>query len=150
MENIEMNAGTDEVGIVVTDAEVQGLMDAIDGTGGEGDEEDGNEVAAPNALAPDATLADVIAALNALVAKPPKAKRDRGPESTRDMTEADAKRIMLGDLKDTAHTEAATILGLSYGQVYSARFGHTFKWVYQEASKSKSYKWVVGRGKTRH
>lgn len=67
--------------------------------------------------------------------------RDRGPASTRTMTEEDAKRIMLGDLKDQSHKEAATELGLSYGQIYSARNGFTFKNIYKESqtktSKSK-------------
>ena len=52
------------------------------------------------------------------------------------MTEGDARRILLGDLKDATHTAAATELGLSYGQVYSARKGFTFKTVYQEWRKS--------------
>lgn len=53
--------------------------------------------------------------------------RDRGPESTRKMTEEDAKRIMLGDLKNVSHKEAAKELGLSYSQVYSCRGGYTFR-----------------------
>ena len=65
------------------------------------------------------------------------AARNRGPESERVMTEADARRILLGDLKDATHTAAATELGLSYGQVYSARKGFTFKPVYQEWRKAK-------------
>ncbi len=43
------------------------------------------------------------------------------------MTEADAKRVISGDLKDMKHGKAAEALGLSYGQVYSARKGFTFK-----------------------
>lgn len=58
--------------------------------------------------------------------------RDRGPKSDRDMTEDDARRIMLGDLKDASHKVAAEKLGLSYGQVYSARKGFTFKGIYKE------------------
>lgn len=54
------------------------------------------------------------------------AKR-HGPKATREMTDDDARRIMHGDLKDKSHTEAAEILGLSYGQIYSARKGFTFK-----------------------
>lgn len=61
--------------------------------------------------------------------------RDRGPASTRQMTEDDARKIMLGELKDTSHKECANILGLSYGQIYSARNGFTFKGVYKEANK---------------
>lgn len=66
--------------------------------------------------------------------------RDRGPASTRTMTEDDAKKIMLGELKDASHKEAAEKLGLSYGQVYSARNGFTFKNIYKEftAKQTKS------------
>ena len=67
----------------------------------------------------------------------PAAPRNRGPESERVMTEDDARRILLGDLKDATHTAAATELGLSYGQVYSARKGFTFKPVYQEWRKAQ-------------
>lgn len=58
--------------------------------------------------------------------------RDRGPKSDRDMTEADARAIMLGEHKDLSHKAAAEKLGLSYGQVYSARKGFTFKSIYKE------------------
>ena len=53
--------------------------------------------------------------------------KGRGPVSTRNMTEADAIRVMLGALKDTCIKDCALELGLSYGQVYSARNGYTFK-----------------------
>ena len=86
-------------------------------------------------LAETAKLKDVIAKVNELVeaanAKP-KGQRDRGPDSTREMTEDDARRVLLGDLKDVDHKAAANQLGLSYGQVYSARKGFTFKGVYKE------------------
>jgi hypothetical protein len=58
-----------------------------------------------------------------------------GPKSEREMTENDASRISLGDLKDKSHTEAAKILNLSYGQIYSARKGFTFKKIYQQITK---------------
>lgn len=66
----------------------------------------------------------------------------RGPISTRAMTVDDAKRIMTGDLKDESIKSAAQTLGLSYGQVYSARNGYTFKEQYTEAiaAKTKSTK----------
>lgn len=57
------------------------------------------------------------------------AKRDRGPASEREMTETDAYRIKFGDLKGMKHKDAAVKLGISYGQVYSARGGYTFKQV---------------------
>ena len=61
--------------------------------------------------------------------------RNRGPESTREMTEADAEMILLGDLKDESHRKCAETLGLSYGQIYSARNGYTFKGVYAKSKK---------------
>lgn len=58
--------------------------------------------------------------------------RNRGPASEKVMDENDARRVMLGDLKGDSHKEAAEKLGLSYGQIYSARKGFTFKPVYKE------------------
>lgn len=58
--------------------------------------------------------------------------RDRGPKSEKDMSEEDARRVMVGDMKDLSHKSAAEKLGLSYGQVYSARKGFTFKTIYKE------------------
>ena len=79
-------------------------------------------------------LNEIIEKLNSMNEKPAKIK-DRGPDSQREMTEEDAKRISLGDLKDFSHKNAAVELGLSYGQVYSARKGFTFKEIYKEANK---------------
>lgn len=82
-----------------------------------------------------ATLAakvnELIEAHNALVDKAP--QRDRGPASEREMTKIDAARCMFGDLKDASHKVAAETLGLSYGQIYSARKGYTFKAIEREA-----------------
>ena len=55
--------------------------------------------------------------------------RDRGPKSTRLMTEDDAQKVKFGSLKDLSHREAAQKLGLSYGQIYSCRLGYTFNHV---------------------
>jgi hypothetical protein len=55
--------------------------------------------------------------------------RDRGPKSTRPMTEDDAKRVIYGDLKDLDHKSAAKKLELSYGQIYSCRAGYTFRYI---------------------
>ena len=63
--------------------------------------------------------------------------RDRGPASTRLMTEDDARRIVLGDLKDMSHKKAAQELGLSYSQIYSCRGGYTFKNVTEEKLNKK-------------
>ena len=83
-----------------------------------------------------AKLKDVVAKVNEIIEHlnkvPAKGQRDRGPESTREMTEDDARRILLTDLKTLPHKKAAEELGLSYGQIYSARKGFTFKGVYKE------------------
>ena len=86
-------------------------------------------------LSANAKLKDVVAKLNELIEhvntlKP--AGRDRGPVSLRVMTDDDARRLLLGDLKDTDHKKAAEVLELSYGQVYSARKGFTFKTIYKK------------------
>ena len=87
-----------------------------------------------SALKPEATLAEVVEVLNKVITIV-SAKRDRGPTSQREMTEADARRVILGDLKAVKHGKAAEILGLSYGQVYSARKGFTFKAIFKEGEK---------------
>ena len=83
-----------------------------------------------------AKLKDVIAKVNELIERINISKnakvRDRGPDSTREMTEDDARRLLLGDMKDKSHKDAAKELGLSYGQIYSARKGFTFKGIYKE------------------
>jgi hypothetical protein len=63
--------------------------------------------------------------------------RDRGPKSDREMTEDDARKVMIGEFKDLTHKAAAEKLGLSYGQIYSARGGYTFKKVYKEMEDLK-------------
>ena len=84
----------------------------------------------------NAKLKDIIEKMNEIIEKMNTTKatkvRDRGPDSQREMTEDDARRILLGDMKDVAHKKAAEELGLSYGQVYSARNGFTFKGIYKE------------------
>jgi hypothetical protein len=65
------------------------------------------------------------------------APRDRGPKAERTMTEDDARRVILGDLKDASHKAAAEELKLSYGQIYSARKGFTFKGIHAEIRKSE-------------
>ncbi len=65
-----------------------------------------------------------------------KVEKDRGPASLRKMTEDDARRLILGDMIDISHKNAAKTLGLSYAQVYSARGGYTFKSITEEKLKS--------------
>lgn len=84
---------------------------------------------------------EIIVALNQLSVQQPKptsnsATRDRGPVSERTMTDDDARKIMLGELSAASHKDAAQKLGLSYGQVYSARKGFTFKNIYKEATQA--------------
>lgn len=84
-------------------------------------------------------LNEVIVALNQLSVTQPKqssnsAVRDRGPVSERQMSEDDARKVMLGELSSATHKDAAQKLGLSYGQIYSARKGFTFKNIYKEAN----------------
>lgn len=86
-------------------------------------------------LQPNAKLKDVIVAINDIYRdlqelknrKPVHKVRSTGAISERPMNEDDATRILVGDLKDLGHNEAAKILNLSYGQVYSVRKGFTFK-----------------------
>lgn len=77
-----------------------------------------------------AKLNEVIEALNNL-----NTPRDRGPKSEKVMTDEDARKVIFGDLKDVSHKAAAEQLGLSYGQIYSARKGFTFKPIHKEAEK---------------
>ena len=79
------------------------------------------------------TLETLLARIEVLEEKVSKIKvRDRGPASTRAMTDEDAARVKFGDLAGLGHKEAAAELGLSYGQVYSCRGGYTFTHVVKE------------------
>lgn len=85
------------------------------------------------------TLVEVATKLNELIEahNASSAPRDRGPKSEKTMTDDDARRVISGDLKDVPHKDAATQLGLSYGQVYSARKGFTFKPIHKEIRDAK-------------
>jgi len=80
-------------------------------------------------LSPKADLAAIISKVNEIVSKVNSIKvRDRGPKSSRAMTQDDATKVQKGgDLEKLSHMEAAKELGLSYGQIYSARNGYTFQ-----------------------
>jgi len=84
----------------------------------------------------NAKTKEIVAKLNEIIERMNTTKvakvRDRGPDSQREMTEDDARSILLGELKDKSHKAAAEELGLSYGQIYSARKGFTFKGIYKE------------------
>ena len=61
--------------------------------------------------------------------------RNKSAAIKRNMTDADALRVLTGDLKEHNHKEAAELAGLTYAQVYSARGGFTFKHVLHELEK---------------
>lgn len=61
--------------------------------------------------------------------------RNKSSSTKRDMTSADALRVMTGDLKDLSHKDAAERAGLTYAQVYSARGEFTFKHVHADLRK---------------
>jgi hypothetical protein len=61
---------------------------------------------------------------------------NKSAPSKRNMTDADAMRVLTGDMKDEAHKEAAEKIGLTYAQVYSCRGEFTFKHVHKELRDS--------------
>lgn len=77
-----------------------------------------------------------------------KALMEKAPTSTtpssKEMTVDDARSILIGDLKDASHKDAAAKLGLSYGQIYSCRGEFTFKQVHKELKNTEGYKnkWI--------
>lgn len=84
----------------------------------------------------------VIESLSERVKKLEESKAAKG--STREMTDDDARRVMYGgDLDEKSHKDAAAALGLSYGQIYSARLGFTFKNVHKEGREAgKKNRWA--------
>ena len=62
--------------------------------------------------------------------------RNKSAPTKRNMTDADALRVLNGDMKDLQHKEAANGIGLTYAQVYSCRGGFTFKHVIHELEKA--------------
>lgn len=99
---------------------------------------------APVAAKP--TLAEAmtrIEALEALVAELQARIEPKRNEAQREMTDADARNVLSGDLKDVKHKDAAAKLGLSYGQVYSCRLEFTFKHIHKEMkAKNVANPWV--------
>lgn len=57
--------------------------------------------------------------------------RNKSAAVKRNMTDADAERVLTGDLQSLAHKEAAEQIGLTYAQVYSCRMEFTFKHVHK-------------------
>jgi hypothetical protein len=62
--------------------------------------------------------------------------RNKSAPVHRNMTDADAMRVLAGTEKDLPHKEAGEVLGLTYAQVYSCRLGYTFKHVFRELEKT--------------
>ena len=64
------------------------------------------------------------------------------PES-KEMTDEHAERVTYGDLAEKKHKDAAEVLGLTYGQIYSCRLGFTFKDVHKKAKDAgKKNAWI--------
>lgn len=67
--------------------------------------------------------------------------RNKSAPTKRNMTDADAIRVMTGDLKDLSHKEAAEQANLTYAQVYSCRLEYTFKHVHKQLrDENKEFK----------
>lgn len=62
--------------------------------------------------------------------------RNKSAAVQRNMTDADALRVLNGDLKDMAHKDAGEACGLTYAQVYSCRLAYTFKHVHRDLEKA--------------
>lgn len=58
--------------------------------------------------------------------------RNRSAPVKRNMTDDDARRVLVGDVKDLGHKEAGEQIGLTYAQVYSCRLEYTFKHIHKE------------------
>src|SRR5574337_85307 len=61
--------------------------------------------------------------------------RNKSAPVKRNMTDADAEKVLKGDLAALGHKEAAESIGLTYAQVYSCRLGFTFKHVHKLLEK---------------
>jgi len=71
--------------------------------------------------------------------------RNKSAPTKRNMTDADAIRVLTGDLKDASHKEAGETAALTYAQVYSCRLEYTFKHVHKalkEADPEYKNKWA--------
>ena len=90
------------------------------------------EIEELKAKAPKVTLKSLQEEINGMLVRLGALEAKKGPASSREMTEEDARRILVGDLAGVKHKVTAETLGLSYGQVYSCRGGYTFKKVYEE------------------
>ena len=62
--------------------------------------------------------------------------RNRSAPTKRNMTDADAERVLNGDVAHLGHKEAGEEIGLTYAQVYSCRLEYTFKHVHKKLRES--------------
>ena len=76
-------------------------------------------------------LVELVTKLEAKIAELETKVEPKRNEAQREMTDADAIRILSGDLASAKHKDAAAQLGLSYGQVYSCRLEFTFKHIHK-------------------
>lgn len=71
--------------------------------------------------------------------------RNKSAPTKRNMTDADAIRVLTGDLKEASHKEAGEAAALTYAQVYSCRLEYTFKHVHKalrDADPEYKNKWA--------
>lgn len=54
----------------------------------------------------------------------------------KEMTDDDARAILNGAHAQSKHKDAASALGLTYGQVYSCRLEYTFKHIHKELKEA--------------
>lgn len=90
------------------------------------------------------TTKELIAAVFDLQARIEKLEQPKSTTSSgKEMTDDDAYKVIFGDMSSVKHKDAADKLGLTYGQVYSARLGFTFKNVHKQgATEGKKNPWV--------
>lgn len=113
------------------------VMDLLQGTQGEVNRLR-NWIGADDVDGPfNEEFTNLVALLDNLTAKVD--GRNRSAATKRNMTDADALRVLSGDLKDMNHKDAAEVIGLTYAQVYSARGEFTFKHVHKVLREEK---WV--------
>ena len=90
-----------------------------------------------------AELTSKVIALEARVKELEQRVEPKRNEATREMTDDDARRILIGDLANLKHKDAASQLNLSYGQIYSCRLEFTFKHIHKEIKEQgKTNPWA--------
>jgi predicted Zn-dependent protease len=64
------------------------------------------------------------------------AKSSPTQTTSKEMTDEDARAILTGAHAASKHKDAASALGLTYGQVYSCRLEYTFKHIHKELKEA--------------